>query len=93
MKAKERQQRYYSAMATIQVRNVPDDVHRTYRQRAAATGMSLQEYLRAELIRNARTSTPAEIVAEVREELRVEGEAGFATRSSADLIAEDRQSH
>lgn len=80
-------------MATIQVRNVPEDVHRTYRQRAAAAGMSLQEYLRAELTRNARTSSPADIVAEVREELRTEGAAGFATRSSADLIAEDRQSH
>ena len=29
----------------IQIRNVPDDVHEVYTRRAAAAGMSLQEYL------------------------------------------------
>ena len=31
-------------MATVQIRNGPGDVHETYRRRAAAAGMSLQEY-------------------------------------------------
>ena len=33
----------------VQVKNVPDDVHRVLRQRAAAAGQSLQEYLLGEL--------------------------------------------
>lgn len=30
---------------TIQIRNVPDDLHRTLKARAAAAGMSLSDYL------------------------------------------------
>jgi len=33
----------------IQVRHVPDDVHRQLKARAAAKGMSLSDYLRTEL--------------------------------------------
>jgi plasmid stability protein len=80
-------------MPTIQVRDVPDDVHRVYTQRAALAGMSLQEYLRAELTRNARTRTPAELVAEVATRLTVEGNDGFATVSSASALQADRDSH
>lgn len=36
---------------TIQVRGVPDETHRTLRQRAAAAGVSLSDYLLAELVR------------------------------------------
>ena len=34
---------------TIQIRNVPEKVHRTLKARAAEAGMSLSEYLLAEL--------------------------------------------
>lgn len=80
-------------MATIQVRGLPDDVHRVYQQRAALAGMSLQEYLRAELTRNARTRTPAELVAEIEQRLDSEGSEGFATASSAALLRADRETH
>lgn len=80
-------------MATIQVRDVPDDVHRVYRQRAALAGMSLQEYLRAELTRTARTRTPAELVAETERRLASEGTDGFALASSAASIRADRDTH
>ncbi len=80
-------------MATIQVRDLPDDVHRIYQQRASLAGMSLQEYLRAELTSNARTSTPAELVAETRQRLSLEGSEGFATASSASLLRSDRHAH
>jgi plasmid stability protein len=33
----------------VQVRHVPDDVHRTLKARAARAGMSLSDYLRIEL--------------------------------------------
>lgn len=77
-------------MATVQVRDLPDDVHRIYQQRAALAGMSLQEYVRAELTRNARTLTPAELVAETEQRIALEGAAGFATASSAPLVRADR---
>lgn len=85
--------RYGAFMATIQIREVPEDVHRTYRERAARAGMSLQEYLLAELTRNARTLPPSEVVAEVEGRLRAEGPDGFATRSSARIIRRERASH
>lgn len=37
----------------IQIRNVPDDVHRTIKARAAAAGMSLSDYLKRDLERQA----------------------------------------
>jgi len=38
-------------MKTIQVRNVPDDVHRALRTRAAAAGVSLSDFALHELER------------------------------------------
>ncbi len=49
----------------IQVRKVPEDVHRTLKARAAATGVSLSEYLRAVLARAAARPTPQELGARV----------------------------
>lgn len=34
---------------TVQIRNVPDDVHRSLRTAAAAAGMSLSDYLLSEI--------------------------------------------
>jgi antitoxin FitA len=80
-------------MATIQIRNVPDAVHRIYQARAASAGMSLQEYLLSELVRNASLRSPAELVADVTELMRAQGTEGFARVSSADAIRDDRASH
>ena len=82
-----------SDVATIQIRNVPDDVHRTYQRRAAEAGQSLQEYLLAELVRSASRKTPAEVVAEVERRIALEGPGGFATESSVEYVREDRESH
>ena len=80
-------------MATIQIRNVPVTVHRVYQARAAAAGMSLQEYLLAELVRNAALRTPAELVVEVASRQHAEGADGYSQLSSAEVIREDRQRH
>ena len=80
-------------MATIQIRNIPEDVHRIYRARASAAGMSLQEYLLAELIESAKHRTPAEAIAEVEARMRTHGPQGFAQGSSAPIIRADRESH
>jgi len=49
----------------IQIREVPEDVHRTLKARAAASGLSLSEYLRGVLARTAARPTPAELAARV----------------------------
>jgi antitoxin FitA len=88
-----RAQRYASGIVTIQIRNVPDGVHRIYQMRAAAAGMSLQVYLLVELVRNARLRPPADLVEEVENRLLTEGSEGFARGSSAGLVRADREAH
>jgi antitoxin FitA len=50
----------------IQVRNVPDDVHRTLKMRAAAAGMSLSDYIKRDLVQSASCPSLEEIDARVR---------------------------
>ena len=40
---------YYACMANVQIREVPDEIHAELVRRAAAAGMSLQQYLSAQL--------------------------------------------
>ena len=49
-------------MPSIQVKDVPSEVHATLRKRAAAAGMSLQEYLLARLVEEATTPTLEEVL-------------------------------
>jgi plasmid stability protein len=55
----------------IQIRNVPDDVHRTLKVRAAEEGISLSDYIKRDLEDLAMQATIDEI-----------GERGRARRSS-----------
>jgi plasmid stability protein len=50
----------------VQIRDVPDEVHRTLKARAAQEGVSLSEYLRSELERVAGSPTPAELLARLQ---------------------------
>lgn len=54
------------AVKTIQVRNVPDSVHRTLRTRAAAAGVSLSDYARGELERVAERPPVADLLNRAR---------------------------
>jgi plasmid stability protein len=67
-------------MGLIQIRGVPEDVHRTLKARAAATGTSLSDYVRREITRVARTPTPEEL----DERIRARSAAGVNTR---DILA------
>lgn len=49
----------------IQIRNVPDDVHRELKVRAARAGMSLSDFLKSELVRMATRRPLAELMAEM----------------------------
>lgn len=52
-------------MPSVQIKNVPPDVHAVLRRRAAAAGQSLQEYLLARLTEAARTESVDEVLARV----------------------------
>jgi plasmid stability protein len=62
---------YAQRMKSLQVRNVPDDVHRALKVRAAESGRSLSEYVLAELRRVAERPTRAELLARIRSRPRV----------------------
>jgi plasmid stability protein len=49
-------------MPSVQIKNVPDDVHRVLRRRAAEAGQSLQEYLLARLTEDAARPTLDEVI-------------------------------
>ncbi|WP_036284071.1 FitA-like ribbon-helix-helix domain-containing protein [Microbacterium luticocti] len=53
-------------MATLQVRDIPEDVRRTLKARAAASGRSLSEYALGILARDAAQPTLDELLDRVR---------------------------
>lgn len=65
-------------MATIQVRDLPDDVAETYRRRARASGQSLQSYMREQLIAMARRRDKAEVMAVVEQVLAQDPAPGLS---------------
>jgi antitoxin FitA len=56
----------------IQLRNVPDDLHRRLKARAAMEGMSLSDYLIAEVARVAERPTPREMMNRLHARVPVE---------------------
>lgn len=54
-------------MAAITIRDVPDDTRDELASRAALTGRSLQEYLRAQLIELARRPDAEVVLAKIRD--------------------------
>lgn len=69
----------------IQVRNVPDSMHRTLKARAAMAGMSLSDFLLAEMRALAERPT----IAELRERLRRRSRVAAGT-SAADAVRRER---
>jgi plasmid stability protein len=56
---------YHTSMPkNVQIRNVPDDIHRTLRERAARLGVSLSDYLLREVVRVAERPEVADVLAE-----------------------------
>ena len=56
----------------IQIRNVPDDLHRTLKVRAAKAGMTLSDYLLSEIEQVAEKPTLAEMMERLRSREPVE---------------------
>jgi len=70
----------------IQVRNVPDAVHRTLKTRAAATGTSLSDYIKRELARAAEQAT----LEEIDERIQARGPSKVKTKTILAALHEVR---
>ena len=71
----------------IQIRNVPDALHRRLKARAALAGMSLSDYLLAEIRRVVERPTVDELKERLRRRSRVE-----PSIPAAAMIREERDS-
>ena len=71
----------------IQIRHVPDSIHRTLKSRAALAGMSLSDYL----LRIMRESAECPTLEEMRERLRRREPVNLPV-SAAELIRAERDS-
>jgi antitoxin FitA len=72
---------------TIQVRDVPEDIHAELRARAAAAGTSLSDYVLGELERVARRSSNAEVLLRAAQR-----DWSVSRRSMRELLDEARAS-
>ena len=71
----------------VQIRNVPDALHRKLRARAAAAGQSLSDYLLAEIGRIAALPTHEEMLARLHRRTRV-----MLKTPAAVVIRDERES-
>jgi plasmid stability protein len=71
----------------VQIRNVPDALHRKLKVRAADSGQTLSDYLLAELERLAARPTRHEMLSRIRSRRRV-----TLTTPVARIIREERDS-
>lgn len=78
--------RYYCAVPSVQIKNVPAGVHKVLRRRAAIAGQSLQEYLLAQLKRQAQEETLDEVLDRAGE--RSGGSLGLAF--AAETLRDER---
>lgn len=74
----------------IQVRNVPEAVHRTLKSRAALAGMSLSDYIKQQLVESASMPTLAELDARARQRAALTGEVTAQSIVEAVREARDR---
>ncbi len=68
----------------IQIRNVPDELHRSLKERAAREGTTLSDLILDELPRLARRPSPEQLLDRIRQREPVPGD------SAADLIRAER---
>lgn len=71
-------------MSSIQVRDVPEDVHRRLKAQAAMAGQSLNEYLLARMTEVARTPTIPEMIE------RIASREPYDGPSSAEVLRAER---
>ena len=74
-------------MTSLQIRNVPDDLHRQLKARAALEGQSLSEYALTELRRAMQRPTRREVAERVASFERI-----TVSESAADAVRAERDS-
>ena len=79
--------KYAFCMSSLQIRNVPDDLHRRLKARAALEGQSLSEYALTELRRAMQRPTRQELADRVAAFERI-----TVSESSADAVRSERDS-
>lgn len=80
--------RYPGCMPSVQIKNVPPDVHGVLRRRAALAGKSLQQYLLEQLTKDARRPTLDELFQD-----RTERSGGsMPLEFAVEAVREDRDS-
>ena len=75
---------------SVTIRNLPDETRNELAARAAATGRSLQEYLRQELIKLAERPDPEMVMALIRERKERSGR-GLSTAAILRHLHADRR--
>jgi len=68
----------------VQIRNVPDELHRKVKARAALAGMSISEYLLREIERSLERPTRQELLARLRSRQKVEPSESVAAAVAAE---------
>ncbi len=68
----------------LQVRNIPDDLHRSLKERAAREGTTMSELVLRELPRLAHKPSPEQLLARIRQRTPVGGPP------AAELIGDER---
>jgi plasmid stability protein len=71
-------------MKMLQIRNVPDELHRALKERAAREGTTMSELVLRELPRLAHKPSPEQVLARIRQRTPVGGPA------AAELIRRGR---
>jgi antitoxin FitA len=71
----------------IQIRNVPDSLHRKIKARAAHSGMTLSDYLRSEIEQIAALPTRDEMLARLHTRTRIK-----LRTPAAEIIRQERES-
>ncbi len=72
-------------MKMLQIRNVPDDVHRNLKARAALEGQSLSEFALAQLRQSLERPTHRSLIERVRS-----GDVASPRQRSADAVRAER---
>lgn len=80
--------RYHACVPSVQIKDVPPDVHPELRRRAAKAGQSLQEYLLGWLTQEARTTSLEDVLGQVG---RRSG-GRFSLQEAAEAVRADRES-
>ncbi|MGH2733134.1 MAG: FitA-like ribbon-helix-helix domain-containing protein [Actinomycetota bacterium] len=78
-------------MATIQVREIPEDAYEVLRRRARRAGQSIQAYMRDQVVAMAARPTKEEAIAAIESTLKRAGIADPSPGSIVEDLAADRR--